>query len=338
MLSEVLLPQSSTTTDQFSVNFLASGSSGNCTLVFDGDDSFLIDFGLAPDAFVAAIRARGIRLKYWREKTDKRALADAQAGTRKLNAAVITHLHGDHFIVSTLRLLLDNDVVIWVHEDHVLELGEVRTFRKMQERDLVRVYGAAEFNVTERTSALPVEVPHDSTSTHAFVFTCAREAARPVRFAYFSDLGYFAPRLAPLIANCDFIALEFNHDEQMERQSGRHPRMIARVLGTHGHLSNGQAAEALRQILAQSGEVKPRWIALLHLSRDCNTPELAYAAAQATLTRCRVDAEILVTRHREFAGFVDLMAPEAPRSTQPTFIPLPIAPAPPVHVVLDLFD
>ena len=58
-------------------------------------------------------------------------------------------------------------------------------------------------------------------------------------------------RLADALSGVDLLALEFNHDVAMQRSSGRHPMLIARVLGDEGHLSNAQAAALLRQTLIE---------------------------------------------------------------------------------------
>jgi hypothetical protein len=59
--------------------------------------------------------------------------------------------------------------------------------------------------------------------------------------------------------------------------------LIARVLGDEGHLSNEQAAELLRAVLARSPAGRLQHVVQLHLSRDCNRPGLARSAAQAVL-------------------------------------------------------
>jgi hypothetical protein len=51
------------------------------------------------------------------------------------------------------------------------------------------------------------------------------------------------------------------------------------VLGREGHLSNAQAAEVLRQVLVSSQQ-PPGVVVQLHLSEECNRPELAFRAAQ----------------------------------------------------------
>lgn len=300
--------------DQFSVHFLSSGSSGNCTLVRDGAESFIIDFGLGPEKFLSLVQAHGISLEYWRKK--RFAPKTPQGGeihqiySSRLTGAVLTHLHGDHFSSSTLRILLDNKVVLWVHRNHLPELVEQKSFSAMCDHGLVHTYDTAEFAITPRTRVRPVEFPHDSTATHGFVFArSVGNGARPVRFGYAADLGHFPEQALDLFANCDLLGLEFNHDVQMERNSGRHPVHISRVLGSNGHLSNEQAAQVLRNLLRRSALVKPRCLALLHISSQCNKVQLAQEIAARVLKEFALNTEILLTRQREYAGFIDLLAP-----------------------------
>ena len=84
--------------------------------------------------------------------------------------------------------------------------------------------------------------------------------------------------MARLLLDVDVLALEFNHDVALERGSGRSPRLIARVLGDHGHLSNEQAAALVRHVLRLSEPGRLRHLIQMHLSRDCNRPALARQA------------------------------------------------------------
>jgi hypothetical protein len=62
-----------------------------------------------------------------------------------------------------------------------------------------------------------------------------------------------------------------------------------RIQSRHGHLSNSAAAGVIEQLL--SGKIER--VVLGHLSRDCNTPELALNTVRASLTKCgRIDMEI----------------------------------------------
>jgi hypothetical protein len=85
-------------------------------------------------------------------------------------------------------------------------------------------------------------------------------------------------------AGVDVLALEFNHDEAMERASGRPRHLIARVLGRNGHLSNRQAAAVSRDILSAGGGATLQSLVQLHLSRHCNRPELAAAEGRNALS------------------------------------------------------
>src|SRR5207249_4770887 len=103
---------------------------------------------------------------------------------------------------------------------------------------------------------------------------------------YAADLGCWNDELAQALADVDLLALEFNHDEQMQLNSGRPDVLIRRVLGDSGHLSNRQASELLCRVLKTTGHNVIRNVVPLHLSRQCNRPELALAAAQAALVEC----------------------------------------------------
>ena len=99
--------------------------------------------------------------------------------------------------------------------------------------------------------------------------------------------------------------MEFNHDVAMEYASGRSPRLIHRVLGDEGHLSNAQGAGLVRAVLARSETGRVRHLVQLHLSRECNRPALAREAARAVLDElaARIDVhtapqdEVGVTLH-----------------------------------------
>jgi phosphoribosyl 1,2-cyclic phosphodiesterase len=99
-----------------------------------------------------------------------------------------------------------------------------------------------------------------------------------------TDLGHVPEGCLPAFLDADAVVLESNHDPRMLRASGRPPDLIERILGPQGHLSNGDCAEALAQIVARSRPGRVSSVVLAHLSRDCNRPRLALAA-QAHMAR-----------------------------------------------------
>src|SRR5262249_15557877 len=110
--------------------------------------------------------------------------------------------------------------------------------------------------------------------------------------AYLADLGCWDAALVQALRDVDLLALEFNHDVEMEYASGRQPSLIARVLGDEGHLSNVQAAGLLREVLRLSAPGRLRHVVQLHLSRDCNHPTLAATAARKILAAVAHPVEV----------------------------------------------
>jgi hypothetical protein len=134
---------------------------------------------------------------------------------------------------------------------------------------------------------------HDGGPTFGFRFEAVPDLfGGTCSLAYLADLGSWNAELAAALADVDVLALEFNHDVGLEYASGRSARLIARVLGDDGHLSNEQAAGLLREVLRLSAPGHLKHLVQLHLSRECNRPHLAQAAAQAILDQYQHEAEV----------------------------------------------
>jgi hypothetical protein len=146
----------------------------------------------------------------------------------------------------------------------------------------------------------PLPVRHDGGATFGFWFEGPKDFfGQPARLAYLADLGSWTPQLAQALADVDLLALEFNHDVQLEYASGRSPRLIARVLGDEGHLSNVQAAALLGEVVSLSAPGRLRQVVQLHLSRECNRPALAAEAARAVLAGLPVPIQLYTASQDE---------------------------------------
>jgi hypothetical protein len=88
-----------------------------------------------------------------------------------------------------------------------------------------------------------------------------------------------------------------------------------RIQSRHGHLSNTAAATVIEQLLGG----KLERVVLGHLSRDCNTPELAAGAIREMLTqRGRSEIEVHCASQSQISlRFV--IGQTAGRAFQPTF-------------------
>ena len=59
----------------------------------------------------------------------------------------------------------------------------------------------------------------------------AAQGGRPSVVGYLTDTGCWDDRVADALADSDLLGVEFNHDVEMERTSGRSPALIWRNLG-----------------------------------------------------------------------------------------------------------
>ncbi len=283
---------------------LASGSSGNASLLQVDGFGLLIDAGLGPRRMASRLACVG-------------------ASWRDVHAVLLTHTHSDHWKDTTLEHLRRAKIPFYCHPQHQEMLQRYGVgFRFLQLTGLVRWYEAmVPLHLSPTLTCWPIEVAHDAEPTFAFRFEGSPHlfgAGWAMGFA--SDLGSWTSDFADLMANVNLLAVEFNHDESMERASSRPIELIERVLGDRGHLSNEQAADLVRAVLQRSRPNLLRHLVLLHLSRECNTPQLAFQAAQRALAATPSPTRIHVAEQETVLPTIDLESwsrirgvPSAPR-------------------------
>lgn len=255
---------------------LASGSGGNAALVETDAFGVLIDIGLGPRQLEDRFREVG---RSW----------------SAVNAVLLTHTHSDHWKDRTLAYLQERRIPFYCHRQHHETLAKYApAYDGLLAADLVRFFEPERemsLALNLRCRCLPIR--HDGGATFAFRFQeCADLFGQGLALGYATDLGTWDENLANALCDVDLLALEFNHDEHLERSSGRMPHLIARVLGDEGHLSNIQAARLVHSVLTRSTAGRLRYLVQLHLSRDCNDPELARTAAQLILQQHAPEVEL----------------------------------------------
>ncbi len=241
---------------------LASGSGGNSILLRANKFGLLIDIGLGPRVLASRLATIGAT---WRD----------------VHAVLLTHTHTDHWKDRTLQQLVQHRIPLFCHPDHhrLLEV-QSENFRHLKQAGLVHSYDGELFNIGEQIHVRAVEVKHDSVPTFGFRLEGKSGLFdEPWSVGYLADLGCWSREQIECAAMTDVLAVEFNHDERLERASNRPAELIERVLGDQGHLSNEQAANFLKEVLQKSGSQAPKYLVQLHLSRECNRPALAQAAA-----------------------------------------------------------
>jgi phosphoribosyl 1,2-cyclic phosphodiesterase len=95
------------------------------------------------------------------------------------------------------------------------------------------------------------------------------------------------------------LFIEANHDEKLLQLDTRRPWATKqRIMSRHGHLSNAAAATVLAEMLG--GNL--RRVVLGHLSRDCNSPDLAAQTVTDCITAAGAtpdSVEVVVATQRE---------------------------------------
>jgi phosphoribosyl 1,2-cyclic phosphodiesterase len=233
---------------------LASGSSGNATLLRAPSGVMLIDSGIGPRVTAKRLDGTGVRL------------AD-------IRAVCLTHLDSDHFNLNWIPTLVRQQVRLFCHADksrHVL--ASVPAEFRAQVEALLRPFDASAFEPIDGLTFRALPLAHDQTGSHGFVID-----GFDYRIGYATDLGHVPAQLHEQFVDLDLLALESNYDPDMQMQSSRPWFLKRRITGGKGHLSNNQALAAVRQMLdrAQANRGRlPDHIVLLHRSRECNCPDL----------------------------------------------------------------
>lgn len=225
---------------------LASGSAGNCSvLVAHGpvETAFwLIDAGLSM-------------------KRTRRLLSDVGLADQVPRGIILTHLDDDHANPSVLDGFGD-EVPVFLHRRHLGRAErEGRLLRRTEVFTSQIELGAG--------CSLSVRLAHHDIDGSATLRFLLERPEGCCELGYATDVGRPTSELIEHLAGVDVLAIESNYCPRMQEAANRPAQVKARVTGGSGHLSNQQCVRMVRAIAPQAHVV------LLHLSRQCNTPELA---------------------------------------------------------------
>ena len=221
---------------------LASSSSGNCTIISQGNTHLLIDAGISLRKINQGLKALDLT-------------PDDIAGV------LITHEHSDH--VKGLEMLTK------YHKTSIFSSRGAGMGICCSKPHIEPYINDFEIGASFEMGDIIVSsfnIPHDACQSVGF---CLKADGKTL--AYATDLGYITQEVMDAMRGVEIAIIESNHDTQMLK-SGPYPASLKRrVSSKYGHLSNSDCGKFAVE-LVKSGT---KYLQLSHLSRENNTPALA---------------------------------------------------------------
>ncbi len=238
------------------IRTIASGSTGNTSVLKFGESSILVDAGVPFRRISAGLEGLG--------------------GVEGLQAIVLTHEHHDHVRGLDLLLKARPDLPVFA------SAGTLKALDLNQETHVLRP-GISTTVGTQSVDLTGFRVSHDASEVMGLRFESHGHIA-----CFVTDLGTYSDQTVEAVAGAHTLILESNYDAEMLR-SGPYPVFLKRRIGgTRGHLSNDQS----RALLERVAHNKLQRVVLAHLSETNNTPERAQRTAEAFLAGSNVSLHV----------------------------------------------
>ncbi len=232
---------------------IASGSNGNCYYIGNSRDAVLVDAGISARLILARMKKQNL---------------DAS----RVKAVFITHEHSDHAMgarVLSKRL-------------HIPVFVTSKTFVGMYPNH--KPVGPRFFEPGQ-------EIQVGSFRIHSFLKN--HDAAEPCSFTIehdgiqvgvFTDIGSPCENVRKHVHMCHALFLETNYDETMLKEGSYPWHLKQRISSDHGHMSNDQAFELLKNHSGSQLEM----VLLSHLSAENNTPDKAIGRFEELKQKYRI--------------------------------------------------
>lgn len=232
---------------------LSSGSNGNCYYIGNNETALLIDAGLGP-------------------RTIKKRLAEYDISVDSIDFVLVTHDHIDH--IKGLGMVAEKffKPVYATEKLHASLDNHPCTRNRL--KGCVRKTIAGKPSVYKGVEFTPFIVPHDATETVGYMIDFYG-----IKFTFLTDLGEVTEDVVKYCKLSQIIIFESNYDLDMLLGGSYTPELKLRIMQGYGHLSNEQAAAAVKRFWHKG----ITHLFLCHLSENNNTPGTAYTCMEKTL-------------------------------------------------------
>ncbi len=259
------------------ITILGSGSRGNCIAVEYAGKVILIDVGF---------NAKQTELK----------LAAANITPESICAILITHEHSDH--IAGLRVFSKRyNIPVYTNMDTASAISYKD--KKIDGNSFNLFMSGQKFEV-ENFRIMPFSVSHDAADPLGYSVEAGGYKA-----SFATDLGIASNMVKFNMADSDFLFIESNYEFSLLQDSERSWSLKNRIASRIGHLSNEDSQALVRSTVSP----RTKFLALGHLSDDCNDPELVKAATMKTLKELnREDLTVHVAEQHAVSQRFDLEA------------------------------
>lgn len=232
---------------------IASSSSGNCIFVGTENTNILIDAGLSGKKIEQGLDSLGLT-------------------GNDIDGIFVTHEHSDH--VKGIGVLSHRyNIPVYATEgtwgSMPSSVGQIRP-------SLMHDIYAEEFIAFNDLSIKAFDIPHDAAQPVGYTI-----AVNNTKITVATDIGHITDTVLENVKGASLVLLESNHDVDMLRRGGYPEALKSRILSDYGHLSNKNAGKLLNTVIDSS----VKYVLLGHLSKENNTPRLAYDTVSSVLEK-----------------------------------------------------
>lgn len=247
---------------------IGSGSSGNCYYIGTGEYGFLIDAGVSVRTVKHVLKENGLALE-------------------NIWGIFITHDHTDH-VKSVGALGEKYHIPVYVTKE--MKSGIDRNYKVTEKLvSCCKFFHKGEIVTVRDFTFQAFPVSHDATDCVGYSI---RYDSR--YFVVATDLGFISKDVANHIARANYLVIEANYDDDMLHY-GPYPYPLKQRVKSHlGHLSNSHTAN----FLADNWHEGLDYVFLCHLSKENNTPEVAFDTVNKALTAKGVSPKLLCPLQR----------------------------------------